>query len=452
MDLVRSFRQDVESRGMPVGGGMSISDFDGILDMLAGGGEPSYTGKLVSPRNAVAISTVWDCVNILGDDFATMPLPVYRWGEPGISRFEARDHYLWPLFNGEANPRQSSFDFKKLMETWRSLWGNAYAEIEMNGRGQITALWPWRPDRVKVFQQDINYPRSEIFYVYVPMGNDRKPIVRTQDQMLHIKGMSLDGITGMSPVEVHRQTLGLSMAMTENSARFYGNGSQLRGVYTHPGKIGVKGEQDRLDWLKQFQGVANSWKTMVLEEGMTYKDVGIPQADAQYIESAQLNSEDIARIYKMPLHRIGLMDSSTNNNIEHQGLEYVQYTLGPNAANWVAQIHCFLLSQRERQQVFAEPDFTYLLEADHAARASFYKALSDAAAISPDEIRHREGYNPLPDGIGKTPRAMVNTVPLGSKMASGEILAPTGAKDNKALQHLLAAVKMMQEGGEENSN
>jgi HK97 family phage portal protein len=425
MDIVRAVRQAVESRGMSVGGGtMSIDSLDRLMSMLGGDGQESYSGKMVSPRSAIGIAAVWSCVVVLADDFATLPLPVYNWIVPGVSRDEARSHYLWPLLNDEANPRLSAHDFKKLMETWRQLWGNAYAEMDINGRGQVTALWPWRPDRVKVWKQDPDDPRSEIFYSYMPLSAGAPPITRSQDQMLHVKGLSLDGIVGISPIEAHRQTLGLSMAMTEQSARFYGRGALLKGIFTHPGKIGIKGEQDKIEWLKQFQGVANSWKTMILEEGMKYEDVGIPQRDAQYIESSNFTGEDICRIYKVPQHRAGFMTSSTNNNIEHQGLEYVQYTLGPNAATWVSQIHCFLLSVRERNDVFAEPDFSYILEADHQARASYYTALANTAAISPDEIRHREGYNPLPKGIGKLPRAMVNTVPLGSDVASGTRPAP----------------------------
>ncbi len=147
------------------------------------------------------------------------------------------------------------------------------------------------------------------------------------------------------------------------------------------------------------------------------------------------SGEDICRIFKVPQHRAGFLARSTNNNIENESLEYVQYTLGPNAANWVSQIHCWLLSVRERQNVFVEPDYTYLLEADHAARAAYYTAMANTASVSPDEIRHREGYNPLPNGLGKLPRAMVNTAPLGSEVASGDRpTAPSPAKPPESVE------------------
>lgn len=406
MDLVRAARQAIESR-------MSISDFDGVLDMIAGGA-PSYTGKLVSPRNALAISAVWACVDGLSKDWATLPVHTYRWIEPGVSKEQARDHYLWRLFMEEANPRMSAFRFKRVMEAWRNLWGNAYAEIEMNGRGQVTALWPWRPDRVKVWLENLNDVRSRIFYSYIPLDRSKKPVTLSQDNMLHVRGVSLDGITGLSPVEVHRQTMGLSLAMTEHAGRFYGNGAVVKSILTHPGKLSDKGFESLKASMDQYTGLANSWRMMILEEGLQYKDIGMKLADAQFIESQNLTGQDICRIYGYPAHKAGFLDRATNNNIEQLAMEYVQYGLGPNAANWCGEIHSSLLSARERDSVFTEPNFRYLLAADHAARAAFYQALGNLGAYSPDDIRHDEGRNPLPNGVGKLPRVMINTEPIGS--------------------------------------
>ena len=414
---------------MPTGAGMSLGDFDAVLDMIAGGGQPSYTGKLVSPKSALSISAVWACVSVLSDDFATLPLPVYRRIIPGESREEARDHYLWPLLNESANPRMSSNRFQAVMELWRQLWGNTYAEIETNGRGQITALWPWRPDRVKVWPSDPSDPRSRINYTYIPLDR-RKPLITvSEDHILHIRNTSLDGITGLSPIEVHRQTLGTSMAMTEHEGRFYSNGAVIKGVLTHPSKLGPKAEQSLRESLRQYIGLSNSHRMMILEEGMEYKEIGMKMGDAQFVESMNLSINDIARIFKVPAHRINQLDKATNNNIEQLAMEYVQYTLGPNATRWTAEIHHSCLSAREQDSntpgsVFVGPDYSYLLAADSAARAQFYVALANTGAFAPDNIRHKEGLNPLPGGIGKIPRVNQASIPLGSELASGK-RAPT---------------------------
>ena len=417
MDLIRATRQAIERR-------MSITDFDSVLDMLAGGGAPSYTGKMVSPRNALSIDACWACVLGKANDFATCPLPVYRWTEPGEAREEARDHYLWRLLMQQANPRMSAWRFKWTMEAWRQLWGNCYAELELNGRGQVTALWPWRPDRVKVWPEDPDDVRSRLFYTYFPVNRSYKPVTLSESQMLHVRGVSLDGIVGLSPVEVHRQTLGINMAMTEHEGRFYSNGMTPKGVLTHPGKLGDKGLISLRESMTQYQGLSNAHRLMILEEGMKFQDIGMKLEDAQFMEAMNYNDQKIARIYNFPQHRIGLLERATNNNIEHLAIEYIQYSLGPDEANWCGELHDATLSPRDRDTIFCEPDYTYLLMADHTSRAAYFRELGNQGALSPDDMRHVEGWNPLPGGIGRTPRVNGASIPLDSELAKNPGTAP----------------------------
>lgn len=397
---------------------MSISEFDSMLDLFSGGGAPSYTGKAVTPQSALGVSAYWACVNVLADDWATLPVMPYNWIEPGVSRMEARTHYLWPLLTEEANFKTSSHDFKQQMEVWRNVHGNCYAEIETNGRGQVVALWPWRPDRVKAWLSDPSDVRSQVNYSYIPMDRTQKPITLSQDHILHVRGTSLDGIMGLSPIQVHRQTLALSGAMTEFAGRFYGNGTAINGVLQHPLTLGTKAEASLRESLEKHRGLENSHRMLILEEGMTYKETGMHLVDAQFIESINATAEEVARIMKVPQHRIGLLARSTNNNIVQQSMEYVQYTLGPNASNWCGRMHCSLLSARERDSVFLEPDYNYLLAGDPQMRAALYTVLANTGAYGPDDIRHGEKKNPLPNGIGKLPRVPLNTVPLGSEQAN----------------------------------
>ena len=370
---------------------------------------------------------VHNCINVLADDFANLPLPVYRWadGQQGAAKNRAQDHYLWPLLNDEANPDLSAFRWKKIMETWRQLWGNTYSLMDINGRGQVTALWPIRPDRVKVSwipasNGQLRDIRGRLMYLYHPLDRRQAPIPIPSDQILHIRHVSLDGVTGLSPIEVHRQTLGISMALTEHAGRFYSNGAVIQGVLTHPSKLGPKAQKSLEESLSRYAGLANSHKMLILEENMDYKQIGMKLSDAQYIESCGFNVNEIARIYKVPGHRINEMSSATNNNIEMLSLEYLINTLDPNVSNYVAEIHCSALSARDRLSVFVEPDYTHLLAADHKSRAEYIQSVTTAGAFSPDDVRHREGLNPLPGGVGKMPRVNAATVPLGSDMASGK--------------------------------
>lgn len=407
---------------------MSISDFDSILDMIAGGGNPSYTGKLIGPKNALSSSAFWSCVNILADDWATLPNAPQYWVEEGISHEAAREHYLWPLMMHDANPRMTAFRFKKVMETWRNVWGNAYAEIEMNGRGQVVALWPWHPDRVKVYVRNPNDVRSPLIYQYVPFDRTQNPIVLDQDHMLHIRGTSIDGVTGLAPVTVHRQRLAIDAAMTEFEGRFYSNGANIHGLIQHPGKLGEKAARSLEQSMEKYKGLDNAHRLMILEEGMTYKETMMRLTDAQFLESMNYNGEDTCRIMKVPQHRAGYHQHSTNNNITQLSMEYVQYTMFPNASNWNAEIMSSLLSTRDRRDIYMQPDFSYLLEGDPEMRSKLYQAAGNLGAFGPDDVRHKEGLNPLKNGIGAIPRVPLNTAPLGSDAAAGKL--PQIAKGN----------------------
>lgn len=420
-ELVTATRMAVESR-------MSIADMDSILDAYVSGGQPSYTGKLVGPKNAMGISAVYSSVSILADDFAAMPLLTYQWTDPGKSREQLRQHYLWTLFMEEANPRMSAFEFKQLMETYRNLWGNCVAEIETNGRGQVTALWPWRADRVSMRLEDPGDVRSRVFYIYRPMDAAHQPIVALADDIFHVRNISLDGVSGLSQIEVHRQTLGLLMAQTESAARFYGNGMHVNGVLAHPGKLGKGAEENLRESMRKYVGLTNAHRLLILEEGLEYKEVGMKMADAQFIEHMKYNAEEVARIFKIPPHKLGLPTLSTNNNIEQLAIDYLQSTQFPITQNWVNRIAISLLSSRDRKTIHMEPDFTKLMMADHTARAAYYNAMK--WVLSADEIRQREGYNPLPDKLGELPRAALNTAPLDSDAAqTGNVSAPGGDSD-----------------------
>jgi HK97 family phage portal protein len=275
---------------------------------------------------------------------------------------------------------------------------------------------------------DPNDVRSRVNYTYVPADRTVKPITLDQDRILHVRGTSLDGIVGLSPVTLFRNTLALRESKTEFSGRFYANGASIKGVLTTPGKLSDKGEKSLAEQFEKYRGLPNAHRLMILQEGLTYAPTTMPLADAQFIESMNFDDEDIARIMKVPQHRIGLLGRSTNNNIVQQAMEYVQYTLGPNAANWCGRAHCTLLSARERDSVFLQPDYNYLLAGDPAMRAALYTVLANTGAYSADDIRHGEGKNPLPGGIGKVPRAPLNTAPMGSQQATNPTPTPAPAE------------------------
>ena len=401
MNLVKRAYQTVAA-------GLSLSDFDRVLDAMYGG-QPSYSGKSVSQQNSLGVPTVWACTNVLSSDIATIPFVTYRKVKDG--KEPAPDHYLWRLLLQESNPELTAFRFKQIMQTWLCLWGNAYAEIEISGRGQVVGLWPWRPDRTSVWRQ--GGPFGQLMYTYT-MQDNRKFTV-PHDRMLHIRGMSLDGVMGLSPIEAHRQTVGLSMAMLEHTARFYANGARPLGVLEHPGKLSPKAEQSLKDsWAKGHEGLSNAHRVAILEEGMKYQEVGIKPVDAQYIQTAGLTQEDIAAIYNMPQYKVGILTHATFSNVEWLGLDYILGTCNPWTTNWHQEIERSCLSAREQETILVRPNFKSRLRGDHAAMSKFITDLWGRGIITADEAREEYlDMNPLPDGVGKLTYVPVNMAPAG---------------------------------------
>lgn len=354
--------------------------------------EPSFTGKQVTESSALTVSAVWACVRILAGAIGKLPLITYRRTENG--REEARDHYLYDLLRHRANAHMSAFRFQRLMQTWVLLWGNAYAEMEISGRGQVTGLHPWRPDRVRT-----SILGDRLVYTYTMA--DGQPVSLPSDRIFHMRGLELDGFNGLSPIRSARQSIGLSMAAEEYGARFFGNNGRPGAVLEHPAKLGDKAAANlRESWEALHKGLQGAHRIGILEEGMKLHEVGIPPEDAQFLQTRKFQAIDICRIFGVPPHKIAELDKATFSNIEHQGLEFVQDSLGDWFANWEQEIGMAMLSERESKTIEVAFDPSALLRGDMQSQALALAALRQNGFINTDEGRHYMNRNPLPAGAG----------------------------------------------------
>lgn len=358
--------------------------------------EPAFTGRTVTEASSLSLSTVWACVRIIAGTAAKTPTKIYRRTPDGKQL--ATDHYLYSLFCGSANPHMSSFRFFRLMQTWQLLWGNAYAEIEINGRGQILGLWPMRPDRMRVGQAD----DGSLLYIYDPASPGLQKRVIDEHHMFHLRGLETDGVSGLSVIGQARQAVALAMAAEEYGARFFANNARP-GIYLkHPGALSDKAKKNLIaDWENLHRGLQGAHRVGVLEEGMELKEVGIPPEDAQFLQTREHQVIDICRWYGVQPHKVAALDRATNNNIEQQALEFVQDTMEDHFANWEAETSHTLLSAREAQTIFAEFDRSKLLRGDFKSRADGLVALRQNGFINADEGREDIGMNPIADGSGK---------------------------------------------------
>lgn len=351
------------------------------------------SGVTVSESTAISYSAVYACVKVLAEDVASLPLPVYRRLVPR-GKERATTHPLYRLLHDRPNPEQSSFQWRETMMFHLGLWGNFYAEIE-TADGWPIALWPITPKRVRPSRENgvLKY------YVLAPNDTIERPF--TAGQILHIPGLSYNGVTGLSPISAAREAIALGLATEEFGSRFFGEGARPGVVLEHPGKLTPEAQQNLIaSWDNKHQGLNRAQRTAVLQEGMKVHEVGIPPEDAQFLETRKFQVREICRFYRMQPHKIQDLEQATFSNIEHQAIEHVVDTLRP----WLVRIEQALkerLIPREQQaQFFPEFLIDGLLRGDIKSRYEAYHIGRQDGVLSPDDIRDLENMNPLPDGIG----------------------------------------------------
>ena len=262
------------------------------------------SGKAVTERSAMQMTAVYSCVRILAEAVAGLPLHLYRYKEDG-GKEKALDHPLYLLLHDEPNPEMSSFVFRETLMTHLLLWGNAYAQIIRNGKGEVIALYPLMPNRM-VVDRDIH---GQLYYQYT-RSTEEAPTMKgvtvnlPPSDVLHIPGLGFDGLVGYSPIAMAKNAIGMAIACEEYGAKFFANGAAPGGVLEHPGTI-KDPQRVRESWQSTFGGSGNANKIAVLEEGMKYTPIGISPEQAQFLETRKFQVNEIARIFRVPPHMVG---------------------------------------------------------------------------------------------------------------------------------------------------
>jgi HK97 family phage portal protein len=397
-----------------------------LLQALGGG--PTTTGLTVTPANALTCSAVLACVRVISEDVAKLDLKLWRRRKDG-GREEATDHPLYRVLASKPNSWQSRFEFVEMGQGHLCLRGNGYSYVKRNERGQVLELVPLHPDRVTLHEA----PDGELFYGVSPgtmferAQLQGESLMIPSDRMLHIRGLSSDGLRGMSVISLAREAVGLALAMEQHGGRTFSNAARPGGVLKHPGKIGPEvAARIKASWAEAYSGLNNVGKTPLLEEGMEWIQLGMTNVDAQYLAGRVHQAEDIARIFRVPQHKIGLLGRSTNNNIEHQALEYTTDCLMPWLERWEAAMDRQLLTDVERETYYFEFDTSALLRGDLKSRYDAYAVGRQWGWLSKNDVRRKEGMNPIPDGDDYlTPLNMIPNGAEPKKPAPKPAAAPT---------------------------
>lgn len=352
-------------------------------------------GKTVTERSAMQMTAVYSCVRILAEAVAGLPLHLYKYTDGG-GKEKALDHPLYRLLHDEPNPEMSSFVFRETLMTHLLLWGNAYAQVIRNGKGEVIALYPLMPNKMSVDRDE----NGRLYYTYY-RGSDEAiknkdfAVTLQPSDVLHIPGLGFDGLVGYSPIAMAKNAIGMAIACEEYGAKFFANGAAPGGVLEHPGTI-KDPQRVRESWQSTFDGSGNANKIAVLEEGMKYTPIGISPEQAQFLETRKFQINEIARIFRVPPHMVGDLEKSSFSNIEQQSLEFVKYTLDPWVIRWEQSIQRALLSQGEKAEYFVKFNLEGLLRGDYQSRMNGYAIGRQNGWMSANDIRELENLDRIP--------------------------------------------------------
>ena len=384
--------------------------FDGLFrsrdkpqNRTAGSGYAFYmggstAGKVVTERSAMQMTAVYSCVRILAEAIAGLPLHLYRYTDDG-GKEKAVDHPLYALLHDEPNPEMSSFVFRETLMTHLLLWGNAYAQIIRNGKGEVVALYPLMPNKMTVDRDE----QGHLFYSYQRSNDealkDNGTVILLPSDVLHIPGLGFDGLVGYSPIAMAKNAIGLAIATEEYGAKFFANGAAPSGVLEHPGTI-KDPSRVRDAWQSQFGGSSNSGKVAVLEEGMKYTPISISPEQAQFLETRKFQINEIARIFRVPPHMLADLEKSSFSNIEQQSLEFVKYTLDPWIIRWEQSMCRSLLMESEKSDMFIKFNVDGLLRGDYVSRMNGYATARQNGWMSTNDIRELENLDRISAELG----------------------------------------------------
>ena len=373
------------------------------------------SGELVTEESALRVGAVYACVRILAEDLASLPFGVYRSTDTGKTRVKGP---LDTLLHDRANPDMTAYSFRETMMLWLLLWGNAYARIERRA-GYPVALWVLPADKVEVKRET---PASRLTYhVRDPSGTTT---VLGAYEVLHIPGLSFDGLVGLSPIQYAAQAIGLALATERFGAQFFGNGAAPSLALEHPGT--VKDPKRLRENFRAAYGGRNNRGVAVLEEGMKVSVISVPPESAQFLESRKFQLTEICRIYRVPPHLVQHLENATFSNIEHQSIDYVQHTLVPWMVRWEQAVEARLLTEQERADgLYVKLNANALVRGDFKSRMDGYAIGRQNGFLSTNDIRRLEDMDlvPEPDG-GDAFLVNGNMISLAAAMHA----QPQGAK------------------------
>ena len=361
------------------------------------------SGVRVTPESALTCSAFLACVRVISESCAALPLHLYEKLDNG-GKQRATGQPLYRMLKTAPNPTQTAFEFREQMTALYLMFGNSYAEIRPGAQGAVSELWPLHPSRMEVERIE----DGSLRYRYrEPSG---RQTIYTQDQIFHLRWLTTDGILGMQPSTLCRNAIGLAQALESHGSTYFGNGARPGMILESANPIPMEAADRLRDQFERLhRGADRAFRTCVLPNGVTAKELGGSNEASQFLETRQHQVIEVARAFRVPPHMIQDLSRSTYSNIEVQGTEFVQHCLLPHLKRWEAAISRDLIVDDERY--FAEHSVMGLMRGASGERAAYYTQMAGLGVLSINDIRELENLNPIgPEGDQRFMNSNMTTI------------------------------------------
>lgn len=350
---------------------------------------PNNANVPVTHETAFMVAAVWACIDVISASLAASDWNVYAGVRGADDKKVLPNDGLQYVLNTRFNPEMTAQSGKRALGIAAAGYGNGYAEIERDLSSRIVAMWPIVPNRVEVVRNEEGRMVYRVTQDYGGGFVDLEP-----ENVFHIRGGSVHGFAGDDMVSKAIQTIAMAIALDQFGAAYFANGTQIGGVIESAGKLD-DAAFDRLtkQWNSKHQGAGNAFKVGILEGGVKFSPLTTDAEKAQLIEAKYQIIEEVCRWFRVPPHKIAHLLRATNNNIEHQGLEFSRDTLRP----WVQEI------QQEadfklipyRTPKFLELDVDWAEQGDYMSRAAAYQVLRGCGVFSVNDVLRKLGENTI---------------------------------------------------------
>lgn len=372
----------------------------------------TFTGLTVSDTKAMRLTAVFGCIRVLAESVGMLPCNLYRSTEKGKEK--ASEEKLFKLLSIKPNGYMTPQEFWELLIVCLCLRGNFYA-YKVIVFGEVSELLPLNPGSV---QPKLNSAWEPVYEVTFPDGSQD---VLSQNEIWHVRGLTLDGLVGLNPIAYAREAISLGLATEEHGSRLFKNGAVTSGVLrTEQTLTDAAYARIKKDFEERHQGLGNAHRPMILEMGLDWKQMGLNAEDSQFLETRKFQLEEICRLYRVPMHMVQNTDRATFSNIESLGIGFINYSLVPYLTRIEQRINIGLVSSAKQGKFYAKFNAGALLRGDMKSRFDSYAVAINWGIYSPNDCLELEDRNPRPGGeIYLTPMNMT-TKPQEGKSHSAE--------------------------------